>query len=773
MGKYIGNDISYGLFEKQILPVPNPPIDEYYLNHLVSSATSIQVVCERAVLEPNVDYTVRTENGRSILKLNNIDLSNPGDDNRVSLYVVFLGQKLLTPGTGNQDPELVSAIAAKADQSYVDSRINNLVSNATPALDTLNELRDALGNDKDFAVTVATNLGQLSSSISTLSQTVSDNFDQTSSDITDLTNSIQTVETDLAAEVSRAQTAEQANVDQIEAETVRATNAEGAISASLTAETQARIDADVTLQNNIDSVSSSLSTVATSGSYNDLTDKPTIPSLSGYATESYVDTQVSNEASARQTGDTTLQANLDAIESTLSSAIDAEESARISSDDTLSTRIDALEQNASITSLTELSDVSLSATPQTGDLLSYTGTGWTNTTQTLATVATTGSYNDLLNKPTLNVLPSGSVSSPSLYFFGDTNTGLYRKGEDKMGFVANGQPALSIDGTSGVGRLVVGDISSVVSRLQIADDNNNAASGITLGSNASTYVQIYKSASNSLCISANSVGIGTSSPTATLHVNGTSYYAGDVTVASSIISAVSAEIGGALKLQNSSKTGSACYLWALYNMANGASSYGNELQLWRYPTSGGALQTTRFTDSGDLIQNGVITAISNMTTLGDINISGMVVDATGVDVGITGASSGVGVNWLCKLSSSLRYKTNVETILPEYSNKVLDLRPVWYRANTETTVGRGDWSWFGLIAEEVAEIEPRLVNFEYAPEDINSDTHMPNEGAQPRAESVSYSRLSVLLIDVVKRQKQEIADLEERLAILEALVLSK
>lgn len=31
-----------------------------------------------------------------------------------------------------------------------------------------------------------------------------------------------------------------------------------------------------------------LSTVATSGSYNDLTDKPAIPSLSGYATEAWV-----------------------------------------------------------------------------------------------------------------------------------------------------------------------------------------------------------------------------------------------------------------------------------------------------------------------------------------------------------------------------------------------------------------------------------------------------------------------------------------------------
>ena len=40
--------------------------------------------------------------------------------------------------------------------------------------------------------------------------------------------------------------------------------------------------------------SSSLANVATSGSYNDLTDTPTIPSTTGLATETYVDTAVSN-----------------------------------------------------------------------------------------------------------------------------------------------------------------------------------------------------------------------------------------------------------------------------------------------------------------------------------------------------------------------------------------------------------------------------------------------------------------------------------------------
>jgi hypothetical protein len=42
--------------------------------------------------------------------------------------------------------------------------------------------------------------------------------------------------------------------------------------------------------------SASLADVATSGSYNDLSDKPSIPSLTGYATESYVDSAVAGKA---------------------------------------------------------------------------------------------------------------------------------------------------------------------------------------------------------------------------------------------------------------------------------------------------------------------------------------------------------------------------------------------------------------------------------------------------------------------------------------------
>ena len=97
-------------------------------------------------------------------------------------------------------------------------------------------------------------------------------------------------------------------------------------------------------------------------------------------------------------------------------------------------------------------------------------------------------------------LPSGGVSTPSLFFVSSTNMGLYRKAANVMGFVANGQPAMTVDGASGVGRLGVGDIATVVSRLQLVDNGFTTTSGLTLGLTSGTLVQLYRSADNTLSL---------------------------------------------------------------------------------------------------------------------------------------------------------------------------------------------------------------------------------------------------------------------------------
>lgn len=56
--------------------------------------------------------------------------------------------------TGLQD-----VLDAKATTSYVDTKVAGIVDSAPEALDTLNELADALGNDPNFATTVATQIG--------------------------------------------------------------------------------------------------------------------------------------------------------------------------------------------------------------------------------------------------------------------------------------------------------------------------------------------------------------------------------------------------------------------------------------------------------------------------------------------------------------------------------------------------------------------------------------------------------------------------------------
>jgi hypothetical protein len=92
---------------------------------------------------------------------------------------------------------------------------------------------------------------------------------------------------------------------------------------------------------------------------------------------------------------------------------------------------------------------------------------------------------------------------------------------------------------------------------------------------------------------------------------------------------------------------------------------------------------------------------------------------------------------------------------------MLKLRPVWYRSAIPTD--RQDWSHYGLIAEEVADIDPRLVHWGYRDEDWETVEKVENDsrhaerrlknGAQPTPDGVAYDRLTVLLLKLVKRQQ--------------------
>lgn len=110
---------------------------------------------------------------------------------------------------------------------------------------------------------------------------------------------------------------------------------------------------------------------------------------------------------------------------------------------------------------------------------------------------------------------------------------------------------------------------------------------------------------------------------------------------------------------------------------------------------------------------------------------------------------------LGEYTSSIRLKQNVEDILPEFYDRVLNLKPRWYRTKPEDHFGRTDWSWYGLIAEEVEQIDPRLCVYH----DIKTDS--------PTLQAVQYEKIGLLLIPIVRQQRDRIAELTARVATLE------
>jgi hypothetical protein len=149
-----------------------------------------------------------------------------------------------------------------------------------------------------------------------------------------------------------------------------------------------------------------------------------------------------------------------------------------------------------------------------------------------------------------------------------------------------------------------------------------------------------------------------------------------------------------------------------------------------------------------------------------------------LSIGTTAASANASLNAadgnnLLRSTSSGRYKRDVEPVAKARSDAILALEPVWYRSTA--AADRPDWSWYGLIAEDVAKVEPRLVHYGYREDDYDlvpdddGDGHrrVLKKGATLKPDGVQYDRLVVLLLDVVKRQEARIAALEGRLASAE------
>ena len=194
-------------------------------------------------------------------------------------------------------------------------------------------------------------------------------------------------------------------------------------------------------------------------------------------------------------------------------------------------------------------------------------------------------------------------------------------------------------------------------------------------------------------------------------------------------------------------------IWSLTRDSDGFSIRWNNAAPYAFTsqTSGGSVSNVQL-KGGQLIIDGndALDAICvyNTTTSGGANVN---VASTGL---------------IRRSTSSAKYKTNVETIEDSYSDALLNCRPVYYRSTCEND--NPDYGWWGFIAEEVAEIDPRLVYYKEVNVALDGEGGKTETPCELEPEGVAYERFVPHLLNLIKRQKQAIETLESRVAALEA-----
>ena len=117
---------------------------------------------------------------------------------------------------------------------------------------------------------------------------------------------------------------------------------------------------------------------------------------------------------------------------------------------------------------------------------------------------------------------------------------------------------------------------------------------------------------------------------------------------------------------------------------------------------------------------------------------------------------------LFRSTSSGKYKTQVEDLQDSYADALLNCRPVWYRSTCE--LDDATYGYWGFIAEEVAEIDPRLIHWKKTEITYDEEGKTVETACEPEAEGVQYDRFVPHLLNLIKRQQTAIETLEQRLS---------
>lgn len=294
------------------------------------------------------------------------------------------------------------------------------------------------------------------------------------------------------------------------------------------------------------------------------------------------------------------------------------------------------------------------------------------------------------------------------------------------------------------------------------------------------------------------VGIGTTSPSEKLSVAGNITATGSASVTSFVNTGTfsSGQNSGVFYpiFEGGSGSGGGVALIAKANGSN-VIFFGNYSAVNGGAYNGDACFATNSGVPARFLTGGAETL--HMTPSGAVYFPNISTTASAANAFIDSGSSPV--NQILRSTSSVRYKKDVEDLWDDVAQSVLNLRPIFYRSKADAD--NPAHSFYGLLAEDVAAIDPRFVQWGYSDDAwevvertstfVVTDATLDDDGkeltpattedrttiertlkadAVKVPDGVCYDRLVVPIIQLVKKQDAALQLAMSKIEALEAAV---